>query len=62
MTSHRRRLFASEQFKMQGMDPDQLVAVVSSNLMGRLAGNAMSVPILVHLFNSVLPRLFPELA
>ena len=62
ITSHRRRLSVCEMWKLQGFVPDKILPVGSSRAMGQLAGNAMTVPVVTHVLNSVLPKLFPQLS
>ena len=57
ITSHRRRMNAAEQFRCQGFPVEEIIPV-SRRKMGRLAGNAMSVPILTHIFDYLLPLLY----
>ena len=45
-----------------GFNPEDITPVKSGLVMGRLAGNAMAVPILEHLFEALLPQLFPQLS
>lgn len=51
----------AELFRLQGFTPETIVPLASPIAMGRLAGNAMSIPVLTHLFNALLPLLFDEL-
>ena len=62
LTSHRRRLTPAEQFRLMGFNPEDITPVKSGLCMGRLAGNAMAVPILEHLFEALVPQLFPQLS
>ena len=57
LTSKRRRMTASEQFKLQGFPIASIVPVESRRQMGQLAGNAMCVPVVTHLLNKVLPQM-----
>ena len=60
ITSHRRRMLPVEQFRLQGFDPSKIKALPSAVAMGRLAGNSMCLPVLVHLLDALLPKLFEE--
>ena len=57
LTSHRRRMNAQEQVRLQGFPVHDIIPLVSRTNMGRLAGNSMSVPILTHIFDVLLPQL-----
>eukprot|EP00959_Pyramimonas_sp_CCMP1952_P434775 9103873-Pyramimonas_sp.AAC.1 len=60
LTSHRRYMLPAEMFRLQGMDPGAIAPLSSVAGMGRLAGNSMALPVLVHIFEFLLPKLFPE--
>ena len=51
----------AEMFRVQGFTPECLEAVSSRTAMAQLAGNSMAVPVVTHLFETLLPLLFPEL-
>ena len=48
---------ATEQFRCQGFPTEKIVALQSRRAMGNLAGNAMCVPVLTHILDSLLPQL-----
>ena len=60
VSSHRRRLRADELFKLQGIDPSEVQPVGSALQMGRMAGNAMALPVVQHVFESLVPLLYPQ--
>ena len=55
ITSHRRRMHAHEALKLQGIPCDEIQAGISDNELRQLAGNAMTVPILVHIMDNLIP-------
>ena len=57
ITSKRRRMNAAEQFRCQGFPTDQVRPLGSRRKMGQLAGNAMSVPIVTHILDWLLPQI-----
>ena len=57
ITSKRRRMNAAEQFRCQGFPTEDIVALSSRRAMGSLAGNAMCVPVLTHILDTLLPQL-----
>ena len=60
ITSRRRRMRPAEMFKVMGFAPD-CIRPVAPAAMGRLAGNAMCVPLVRVLLEALLPQLFEEL-
>ena len=58
ITSHRRRMHAHEELELQGIPFDEIQPGISDNGMRKLAGNAMTVPILVHIMDKLIPMLF----
>ena len=60
LTSHRRYMLPAELFRLQGMDPAAISPLPSVAGMGRMAGNSMAQPVLVHIFEHLLPKLFPD--
>lgn len=57
ITSKKRRMNAAEQFRCQGFPTEDIVALSSRRAMGSLAGNAMCVPVLTYILDSLLAQL-----
>ena len=55
ISSHRRRMHAHEALKLQGIPFDEIQPGLTDNALRKLAGNAMTVPILVHIMNRLIP-------
>ena len=61
ITSHRRRMTSAELFRLQGFPVGSIRPLRSQMQMGQLAGNSMSVPVLTHVFNYLMPLVKKEL-
>ena len=55
VTSKKRRLNTSELFRLQGFPVKKIKSLRSKSKMGQLAGNAMCVPVVTHILNSIVP-------
>ena len=49
------RMHAHEALKLQGIPFDKIQPGLTDNALRKLAGNAMTVPILVHIMNRLIP-------
>ena len=54
LTSRNRRMTSSEEFRVQGFPVDQIKALASRGQIGKLAGGAMSVPVVSYILESLL--------
>ena len=54
LTNKKRRMTSSEEFRVQGFPVDQIKALASRGQMGKLAGGAMSVPVVSYILVSLL--------